>query len=254
MARGCQDTVDKVFAECQTQEDCRAAFPDLEAEFDRLLQLFDAGPVSTFIVDRTGQQVPVTMHRGDFAYAIRGILYRSGSLAKLPSMIHNAAERGDIQPFAQMFWQRQVGLRPFVAMGVHFGVYCSEDLPFISDEEVAGFTRNTFVGRYLFDQYSGACRDWEAVPKDASFLDPVESDLPVLIISGYYDPSTPPRLGDEIASHLANSRHVVVRNESHGAEFGCARPAAIEFLSTGSLDGLGPICEDAGPIVYEIAP
>lgn len=254
MARGCQETIDKVFAECRAQPDCYAAYPDLTADFDQLMALFDAGPVATHIVDQQGKQVPVEMHRGDFGYAIRGLIYRSQHLPKLPAMIHQAAIAGDVQPFAQAYWMRQVGLRPYVAMGVHFGIYCAEDLPFIDPEEVAGFTAGTFVGRYLYDQYNEVCKVWEAVPVERSFLDPVHSEIPVLIFSGYYDPSTPASLGHETAAHLPNSRHVVVRNESHGAEFGCGRQAAIDFMIQGSLDDLGPICEDQEPIRYETAP
>ena len=99
-----------------------------------------------------------------------------------------------------------------------------------------------------------ACEVWETTPVDETFLQPVESEIPVLIISGYYDPSTPISMGEKVAAHLPNSRHVMVRNESHGAEFGCARPAAIQFLTSGSLAGLGPICEDVGPIRYEVSP
>lgn len=250
MARGCQDALDAVFAECRQQKDCHTAYPDLEAEFNKLMGLFDEGPVATHIVDQQETRIPVEMHRGDFTYAVRGVLYRAGSLATLPGMIHKAAGTGDIHPFAQAYWQRQVGIRSFVAMGVHFGIYCAEDLPFITEGDVAGFTDGTFVGRYLYDQYKGACDAWEARPVDESFLLPVRSEVPVLIISGYYDPSTPISMGEQVASHLPNSRHVMVRDESHGAEFGCARPAVIEFLSTGSLDSLGPICEDVGPVQY----
>jgi len=254
MASGCQDTLDAVLIECRQQASCNAAFPNLEADFQKLLALFDDRPVATHIIDQQGTKVPVEMHRGDFAYAVRGVIYRSRSLVKVPAMLHRAATSGDLHPFAQAYWQRQVGLRPYVAMGVHFGIYCSEDLPFIAESEVAGFTDGSFVGRYLYDQYRGACDVWEATPVDRSFLRPVESEIPVLIISGYYDPSTPISMGEQIAAHLPNSRHVRVRNESHAAEFGCALPAAIQFLTTGTLEDLGPICEDVGPVQYEVSP
>ena len=254
MARGCQDTLEAVLTECRNQEGCNAAFPHLRADFNKLLELFEDGPVDTYIIDTQGARVSVEMHRGDFAYAVRGLMYRSRSLVKLPAMIHQAVETGALHPFAQSYWLRQLGLRHYVAMGVHFGVYCSEDLPFVAESEVAGFTEGTFVGRYLYDQYKGACDVWEASPVDESFLRPVESETPVLIISGYYDPSTPISMGEQVAAHLPNSRHVRVRNESHGAEFGCARTGAVQFLTLGSLEGLGPVCEDAGPIQYEVSP
>jgi len=254
MARGCQDTLNAVISECNSQDDCHTAFPRLAEDFQTAFRLFKDGPVNTFVVDPQGNRTEVEMHRGDFNYAVRGVMYSARSLPKLPAMIHQAAETGRIQPFAQAYWQRQVGLRPYVAMGVHFGVYCSEDLPFIGEEEVAGFTEGSFVGRYLYDQYLGACEEWEVKPVDRSYLRPIESENPVLLYSGYYDPSTPSSLGEQVAAHLPNSRHVMVRNESHGSAFGCGRAAAIQFLIAGSLEGLGPICEDVGPIEYEVSP
>jgi hypothetical protein len=59
-------------------------------------------------------------------------------------------------------------------------------------------------------------------------------------------------MGDYVDRHLPNSRHVVVRNEAHGSGFGCGRPAQVQFMKSGSLEGLGPICEDVGPVEFEV--
>ena len=148
---------------------------------------------------------------------------------------------------------RDVGIRPFLAEGVHLSVFATEDVPFIDREAIPTLTEGTFLGTYLIDQYTKACEVWGgrgALPAD--FHDPVVSDVPVLLLSGYYDPSTPPQLAAEVASHLSNSRHVVVRNEAHGAGFDCARQLVVDFLRKGSLQGLGPACEDVGPIVFDV--
>lgn len=253
-ARGCQAALDQMLADCHRQETCHASFPDLEADFAKLMASFANGPVATYITDQEGKKLPIDMDLGDFGYAVRGLLYQSRTLAKLPAMIHMAAETGDFSPFAQAYWQRQTTLRPIVAMGVHFSIFCSEDLRFIADEEVEGFTRDTFLGTYLFDQYRGACDAWEVAEVDKSFLEPVESEVPVLLFSGRFDPSTTVALGEQVALHLPNSRHVVVRNESHGSEFGCGRQLAIDFMITGTLDGLGPACDDAIALQFEIPP
>ena len=55
-----------------------------------------------------------------------------------------------------------------------------------------------------------------------------------------------------MAAHLANSRHVVVRNAAHGAGFDCARELVVDFLTKGSLVGLGPACEGVGPVVFDV--
>jgi pimeloyl-ACP methyl ester carboxylesterase len=192
------------------------------------------------------------MHRGDFGYAVRGVLYRARSSVELPRLIHQAAVSGDVSEFAQLYWQRQVGLRPFVAMGVHFAVVCTEDMPFIDEKTLPELTEGTFLGSYLLEQYGGACEEWVQGELPEDYLEPVTADIPVLLISGYYDPSTPSYFADEVSEHLPNSRHLVVRDEGHGAEFGCARQLAIDFLESGSLEGLGPACEEAGPIVFAV--
>ena len=167
-------------------------------------------------------------------------------------MIDEAARTSDVSAFAQRFWQRDVVLRPVVSFGVHLSVGCTEDVPFVDRARLEEWTENTFLGTYLIDQYSAACDEWQRGDLPDGYFDPVDVDVPILLISGYYDPSTPAQLAEEVAGHLPNSRHIVVRNEAHGSGFGCARPVAIAFLESGSLENLGPACEDAGPIEFEI--
>lgn len=252
-ARACQDVLNRIFADCESQASCKEAYPNLRGDFERLLQRFDAGPVEAFVTKQDGERVAVEMHKGDFGYAVRGILYRSAAIARLPRMIHEAATGNDVSAFAQFHWERDVAIRNFVAMGVHFSVFGTEDVPFIDAAAIPRLTEGTFLGRYLVDQYTAACAAWGGqgtLPE--GFHDPVRSDAPVLLISGYYDPSTPPQVAEEVASHLPNSRHIVVRNEAHGAGFGCARQIVADFLISASLDGLGSACEDVGPIEFEV--
>lgn len=136
------------------------------------------------------------------------------------------------------------------AMGVHLAVVCSEDVPFVDRERAADSAAGTFLGTYLVEQYTAACEAWRAEPVAESFLEPVRSNVPTLLVSGYYDPSTPAWMAEEVARHLSRSRHLVVRNEAHGAEFGCARQATVEFLRSGSLEGLGAVCEGVGPVEF----
>lgn len=252
MARAAQDALDRVFADCAAQESCAAAYPKLEADFAKLLWLFESGPVATHVTREDGTEVPVKMSRGDLGYAVRGLLYNARRAATLPGLIHHAATTGDVSAFAQTLWMRDINLRPVVSMGVHFAVYCSEDMPFIDPEEAAELNEGTFLGDYLMEQYGAICDFWPAEPVPAAYLEPTRADVPTLIFSGWYDPSTPASLGEEVARHLPNSRHVVVRNEAHGSGFGCGRELEIEFLKKGSLEGLGAACEDVGPLEFEV--
>ena len=46
--------------------------------------------------------------------------------------------------------------------------------------------------------------------------EPVESDVAVLLISGWFDPITPPSFAEEAAKHLEASTHIVSRTRGHG--------------------------------------
>ncbi len=75
---------------------------------------------------------------------------------------------------------------------------------------------------------------------------PVTSDVPVLIFSGYMDTVTPPQHGEEVASHLPNSRHVIIPRGGHGTEeltnVECLDKLMLEFLSNGNAKELDITC------------
>lgn len=250
-APAAQRALDRVFEDCSRQASCAATYPELERDFARVLELFNDGPVETDF-EANGQPVTVFMNRNDFAYTIRGLLYSGRRTARLPLMIHRAATSGDLGQFAAAHWGRHAAVLPSIAIGVHLSVYCAEDLPFIQWRQIEAPTRASFLGRYLLDQYSNACRAWHSKPEPVEFTQPVTTDVPVLLFSGYYDPSTPGGIAEATSEHLPNARHVVARDEGHNAQFGCARPLAIEFLKQASLEGLGPACEGVGPIEFEV--
>src|SRR5258708_2695678 len=75
-----------------------------------LLHRFDPGPVRT-TVSSGGTVVPVTMGRGDFGYAVRGLLYDAAANRTLPDLIGRAVAGGDFREFAQAYWRRQVAFR-----------------------------------------------------------------------------------------------------------------------------------------------
>src|SRR5690606_1590907 len=67
-------------------------------------------------------------------------------------------------------------------------------------------------------------------------FEPVVSNVPVLILSGEYDPVCPPVFGEITAKTLSNSTFVVVPSESHAAIHAddCLRKMAADFLQSPS--------------------
>lgn len=188
------------------------------------------------------REVPVTMHLGDFGYAVRGILYNPAQTRRLPGMIHRAARTGDLSEFAQRYWRRAADFDDF-ADGLHLSVFCAEDVPFIRDEDVDSLTRGAFIGRYLIDEYRAACAEWVGARVGPDFQRPFTGEIPTLLLSGWFDPVTPPETAERVAATLSMSRHIVDPRAGHGSSAGCALAATLHVLINGSLDGLPAVCE-----------
>jgi pimeloyl-ACP methyl ester carboxylesterase len=251
-SKGVQTAWERIVEDCADQSDCAAAYPDLANDLASVFARVDQSPATARITLPEGRDATVSVEHGDLAYAIRGILYNSNASAGLPKQVHAAAETGDLSFFAQSSFDRSVALRStVVAMGLHLSAYCAEDVPRIRTQEVGPGTSGTFMGSYLLEQYGAACEAWPSRPLDDNWFRPLRSNVPVLLISGYYDPSTPAAAADRVAKTLTNSLHIVVRNSGHGSGFRCARPAVLRFLETGSLEGVSNPCPEE-PIHFEV--
>ena len=198
-----------------------------------------------------GSRVTVEVAAGDLAYALRGALYNAGGLGRLPLEVHRAATSGDLSFFAQSHYNRATSLLGgVVAVGLHISSYCAEDVPRIAGVDVDSETAGTFLGRYLVDEYRGACEAWPVDPAPDSWYRDFESRVPTVLVSGYYDPSTPDVAAEAVRDSLPNSKHIVVRNASHGAGFSCARGTIEEFLASASLEDVTDPCPNE-PVRFE---
>jgi pimeloyl-ACP methyl ester carboxylesterase len=239
--------IDLLLAECRADAACNAAFPDVYKELEAVLARVEQGVLVPVTNTRTGEKVEVRPSRGLLAEGIRFLMYgpRGGSL---PLQIHQAYQ-GDLSPIVQMAIERRLDLDEGLAMGLLFSVTCAEDLPYITEEMTRERTAGTFLGDYRIRHQKAVCEVWPrgAVPKDVHDL--ARSDVPVLLISGEWDPVTPPEFGDAVAKQLPNSLHVIVPKGSHGGAGKCTDDLIARFITTGTVQGLDPSCvkEYPGP-------
>lgn len=243
-SRYAQRAWERVVADCAAQPGCAAAYPALDADLRRLFERLEAGPAPTTIDLASGSSATVGVQAGDLAYALRGVLYNARAIPRLPAEVHRAARTGDLSFFAQALYDRAVALLGggVIAVGLHISSYCAEDVPRLAGVAVDAETEGTFLGGYLVGEYRGACANWPVEPAPQEWFRSFESQVPTLLVSGYYDPSTPDESAEAVRRSLPNSRHLVVRDLSHGAGFTCARPVVEEFLLSASLDAVANPC------------
>lgn len=231
----------EVIAACRERPACAAANPDLEGDVARAFARFDAGPVRTTI--RTGAgTIAVAMSPGDFGYALRGRMYDARAVFDLPGQIARAAATGDVAAFAQAYWERAVRIHRTLAHGMHLSVLCGEDVVRVDDGEIGRTTAGTFLGRYLIDEYKRACAGWPQGPPESLLSRSHRVTAPILLVSGRFDPVTPPGLAAGIVADMPMARHILALSGAHGSVTGCPRAAALQVLIHASLDGIPPAC------------
>lgn len=235
-----------VLAECQADEACRTAFPEAKVDADYVLESLLQSPAQTEVkLEGTNDPVRLRLNRNLAAEAIRYMLYNPGAASRIPLFL-NSARHGKYEPLIQAaFWYRK-NLVATGSNGMYLSVTCAEDLPFVNADEASKIAENTFLGRYRYIEQRDACELWPKAKVDAGYTEPVKSDKPVLILTGEWDPVTPPSQGDGAARTLSNSLHVVVPHGGHGLDglegIECVDQIVTQFIERGQVKGLDTAC------------
>jgi len=242
-ARSGKRALDLLLAECAADTACHQAFPEIEREWEELLARLGRAParVEYSPPDQSGP-VTVEIQRDVFAEKIRTLMYSRASAARVPLIVHRAAN-GDFGPFLKETMQERFGP---LADGMYLSVTCAEDVPFIDQAEAGQANAGNPFGNYRVAQQTRACGLWPRGTIPEGYHELVGADVPVLIVSGNLDPVTPPERGEEVARHLPNSRHVVIGHGAHihdgltNAE--CIDNLMLEFLANGNARDLDTRC------------
>ncbi|HVF88738.1 MAG TPA: alpha/beta hydrolase [Blastocatellia bacterium] len=244
MAKGIQHSLGRLFDDCAKDETCRAAYPNLRAEFETVLARLDKAPaVFETVNPLTRKTERLTLTRNAYMDDLRFMLYRVDVGSQLPLLIHDTF-REDFSRFAAVAFLLNRETEAAIARGMHLSVVCAEDVPFITEEMIERETAGTYYGAYRIKSYMKACAEWPRGKVPADFLNPIKSDVPVLMISGDLDPVTPPWLAEAAVRHLPNGRQVVIRDASHSSLSDCARGLISEFFSKGTAKGLDASCTE----------
>jgi len=241
-SKGVDNAIAKVFADCAADPKCGAAYPNLKGDLEASLHFFDKGPVKVETVNPlTRQPQTVMLPRHAFADIVRVMLYTPEYSQTLPLLVHQTAH-GNFGSFVAAGYLYYRGFDDLIARGMHFCVTCAEDVPFVTDADIARETPGTFYGADRMQAYRKVCEVWPRGDTPKDFATPVKSDVPTLLIAGEADPVAPPWLAAEAARHLPNGRLVVIPHTGHAFEFDCVNALITAFVAKGSAKDLDPSC------------
>ena len=240
--RSAQHAMDLLFADCTADKTCHSAFPFLKDEFGVVLSRFNQGPLTVSMIDPVSKEnVQVKLSRSSFVEGIRLAMYSTGPQQFVPKIIHQAYEN-DYVPFEEAAVHLSPGAS--VARGVYFTITCSEGVPFITAKELVDETRNTYVGPERVERHIAACKEWPKGDIPPTYIDPVKSELPVLMISGEVDGSSPTWFGESALKFLPNGRQLKIRYLGHDFEGKCLRDILTSFIKNGSAKNVDASCTE----------
>lgn len=236
-----QRALRRLFDDCTASRSCRAAFPDLERRFLALAAKLSESPAEVSIGDPL---VPMTVRLDGAALlaAVLEAMAEDDPIPRLPAMIDRAT-RGRLERLAQYVPTPRVG-DPDTAEGMAFSIECRETVNAADPARTAanrrrwallpdGGTPGSEGARNgTDDPGKRICAVWPAgMPEPIERL-AVASTVPMLLISGAYDPVTPPEWGERAARTLPQSQHLVFRAAGHVVTGGepCALEAAAAFV------------------------
>ena len=235
-----------VLAECEADEACHKAFPKVKDDAAYALGILMQSPAQSELqLEGTTNKVFLRLNAHLAAEAVRYMLYSPGPASRIPLFLH-LARHGNYDPLTQAAFFYRKNLVATGSNGMYLSVTCAEDLPFVNPQQAEKLAANTVLGSYRYDQQSEACTLWPQAKIDPGYAEPVRSNKPVLIITGEWDPVTPPSQAEAAAKTLSNSLQIVVPHGGHGLDglenIECVEGLLITFIERGTVKGLDTAC------------
>jgi len=162
------------------------------------------------------------------------------SLEKNP-MLHEAIENDNFAPLARQSKLQSKSLGTTLATGMHHAIICTEDAPYVNAHSERG--KDSYLGDGVVDSLLASCTNWPTGIVDSDFKTPIQSNKPVLILSGEADPITPPAYGEQMEAGLDNALHIVNPHQGHmQSPLGCVPKLMAQFVQTANVTDLSTEC------------
>lgn len=239
--------IEMIFTSCAADADCDAAYPDLENVFYALIDDWNAEPMLAEAEDPDSGEYVETEYSGDDVIDLLSeALYDTEIIPYLPLAIYIAQ---DDPTYAMELIQyggpgddaddeESLTEQDFAdSDGMFNSVECYEEMPFNSLDlalEAVDNLPESLREKFAADVESifATCDIWDIDVADPIETEPVESDIPTLVLAGEFDPVTPPAWAEDAAYYLSNSYYFVFPEVGHGimGTSDCATSIYEQFL------------------------
>jgi len=209
LARNRSDALARVFESCAADRRCAEAFPAPEPDLHALFDKLERSPA---IVDSVASGAEMQVDGHALIHAIVRLARRPSTIAWIPFLLDQLV-RGDVQRASRELVAR-AGTSGAAPTRVTFWlIECFDQYGFrfeaLQDSIEATVPTPFHLTRPM------ECDLWQNRFASEQEARPVSSTIPTLIMTGRFDPVTPPVYGRRVASTLSNAYVFELPSESH---------------------------------------
>jgi len=238
-----EDALKLQSAQCRELPACAKRFPhDARAQLDMLVARLREAPATVEYRDPASGESRTGTASADTVTGLAFMFSYMPQTASLLPLVLDEASQGRYAPLMSLHDLMGRSMGGSMARGMQWSVICAED----ADRYKEGGADGTLLGPDVARMFFAACATWPHGGRPEDFTAPLKSDLPVLLLSGEFDPVTPPRFAEQVLQTLPNGRHLVLRGQAHGTMgLGCMPKLLGQFLESTDAKGLDASCLDS---------
>ena len=221
------ESLDKICTDCETDNNCNTAFPNIKSRFLAYLEDKTNHPLQVKVENPENGELETFHLKGEDL--INVISTSTEGVPNIPYEINKLLNNdlSSVKQQLQYIFQKPGG---GIGTGMRLSVWCAEETPFNSQEKIAQETTKypaiKGLSPAIFD--NEVCKIWSVkkVPKIENQA--VKSNIPVLLISGEYDEITPVKWAESMTHNLTNSYHLIFKGWKHGPTTNWGNPCAMQ--------------------------
>jgi pimeloyl-ACP methyl ester carboxylesterase len=219
-----QRAFERLFAACALQPSCHEAFPDVEQDFYASFDALTKSPVPVPVRSPDGRTNMVWVDGNRLVAYIRDHMLSRLDISGVPLLLHELRSGDRAKATRDIAGEGSVS--PILTGRVVRELVTCYD-SYGPDYRTSLGLANGMVHRAFRRGDDRACEAWVPRFGDLSTRTPVQSDIPTLILTGYFDDRTPAEQARRIAATLSRVHLVELPNEGHDARPGPCHAAIV---------------------------
>ncbi len=227
------EVVTKLLSDCEANEECATKFPNLKNRFFQYLKDKTENPLQVEVTNPNTGKLETFYLEGKNLIMIFTET-DSNTVAYVPNEIQKLLNNdlSSVKEQLAGLFQKPTQFTG-AGIGMRLSVWCAEEYPFatqtIIDAQQTNYPEVKGLSPMVFE--SNICDIWSVQPAKEIENKAVQSDVPILLLSGEYDSETPVKWASQLQKNFPNSFHLTFKGWKHTVTTNWSNPCGMEVAN-----------------------